>query len=311
MTDMITIPVEEALPFLAKNKTVKQQDSAMPDETNTPYTKDTQLVKGPVIASVPITTDTEGRYNLNALHKAGGGETHKAPAQWLRTKQAAELVKEMSDVGIHTSPVSVNKGKRSDGTVQGTFAHELLAIEYAGWISPAFRLRVNQTFLDYKKGQMQQPVIDLDNKDFLRSLAFAGVEKVQEQREVIEEQQAVITDQQAKLDAVTPQLEKMEKRFVRPDLPERPQDTITLTAAAKQMGLTCPKLTSKLASDGYMTRDGEHWVASREVTASGLLYNHRSSYFTRKDKEWHISNQALVPKAAVEALAVLAGREVT
>ncbi|MGT3291634.1 KilA-N domain-containing protein, partial [Yersinia enterocolitica] len=37
------------------------------------------------------------------------------------------------------------------GVNQGTFAHELLAIEYAGWISPAFRLQVNQTFLDSTK----------------------------------------------------------------------------------------------------------------------------------------------------------------
>ena len=174
--------------------------------------------------------------------------------------------------------------------------------------------QARQYFIDCEKKlieQKQQPVHYIPNNlgDALR-LAADQADHIEKLEETVEARDAVIEQQQAKLDAVTPQLEKMEKRFVRPDLPERPNDAITLTAAAKQMGLTCPKLTSKLASDGYMTRDGEHWVASREVTASGLLYNHRSSYFTRKDKEWHISNQVLVPKAAVEALAVLAGREV-
>ena len=42
------------------------------------------------------------------------------------------------------------------GTTPGTFTHELLAIEYAGWISPAFRLRVNQAFIDLKTGQLQR-----------------------------------------------------------------------------------------------------------------------------------------------------------
>ena len=36
------------------------------------------------------------------------------------------------------------------GTQQGTFAHELLSISYAGWISPRYQLQVNQVFLDYK-----------------------------------------------------------------------------------------------------------------------------------------------------------------
>ena len=33
----------------------------------------------PVIAGISITTDKEGRYNLNALHKASGGKDAKRP----------------------------------------------------------------------------------------------------------------------------------------------------------------------------------------------------------------------------------------
>ncbi|MBW5853316.1 KilA-N domain-containing protein, partial [Yersinia enterocolitica] len=105
----------------------------------------------PVIAGVEINTDTEGRFNLNALHKASGLGANKAPAQWMRTQAAKEIVQEVIDMQICTSPMKTIKG----GVNQGTFAHELLAIEYAGWISPAFRLQVNQTFLDYKTGKLQ------------------------------------------------------------------------------------------------------------------------------------------------------------
>ncbi len=49
----------------------------------------------PIIAGVEITTDSEGRFNLNALHKASGGKDAKRPKTWLETKQAKELIEEL------------------------------------------------------------------------------------------------------------------------------------------------------------------------------------------------------------------------
>ena len=49
----------------------------------------------PVICGVEITTDRAGRYNLNALHRASGLGAHKAPAQWLRTLSAKQLIEEL------------------------------------------------------------------------------------------------------------------------------------------------------------------------------------------------------------------------
>ena len=44
------------------------------------------------------------------------------------------------------------------GEESGTYAHELLAVSYAGWISPAFQLRVNQAFIDSRTGTAVLPV---------------------------------------------------------------------------------------------------------------------------------------------------------
>lgn len=119
----------------------------------------------PVIAGVEITTDTEGRFNLNALHKASGLGDNKAPAQWLRTQSAKELVAEVSDMHICTSPINSSKG----GQIQGTFAHELLAVSYAAWISPAFQIQVNQVFIAYRTGnlQLKQPQREHASKSYL------------------------------------------------------------------------------------------------------------------------------------------------
>lgn len=121
-----------------------------------PITTDYQ----PVIAGVEITADAAGRFNLNALHKASGASEDKSPSQWLRRKSTKELIEELKrnllkdsqNVNLHSAqkPIDTVNG----GIAPGTFAHELLAIEYAGWISPSFRLRVNQTFLGFRTGKL-------------------------------------------------------------------------------------------------------------------------------------------------------------
>lgn len=104
--------------------------------------------KTPVIAGVKINTDNFGRFNLNSLHQASGLGANKAPAQWLRTKSAAALIDELEKQTVQKCIVSL------EGRNGGTFAHELIAISYAGWISPAFQLTVNQVFSDYKTGRL-------------------------------------------------------------------------------------------------------------------------------------------------------------
>ena len=60
----------------------------------------------PVICGVEITTDRAGRYNLNALHRASGLGAHKAPAQWLRTLSAKQLIEELEKETMQNCIVS-------------------------------------------------------------------------------------------------------------------------------------------------------------------------------------------------------------
>jgi hypothetical protein len=158
----------------------------------------------PVIAGVEITTDSEERFNLNALHKASGLGKHKAPNKWLETKQSQELIlalksqtpnsgSEMKSSGYE--PINVING----GTFPGTYAHELLAVSYAGWISPAFQLTVNQTFLDYRTGKLQ-PAQHISDPT-IAALVHTLVEIDQiKQRQVVQDQKN--QQLEARLDAV-------------------------------------------------------------------------------------------------------------
>ncbi|WP_440863249.1 KilA-N domain-containing protein [Symbiopectobacterium purcellii] len=92
-----------------------------------------------VISDVAVKQDKDGRYCLNDLHKAAGGERRNDPHDWMRLKQTKDLINLLSDTGI---PVTTVKG----GKNQGTFVCKELVYSYAMWISPEFNLQVIRTF---------------------------------------------------------------------------------------------------------------------------------------------------------------------
>lgn len=101
------------------------------------------------IEGVKVRQDDEGRYCLNDLHKAAGGEQRHQPRYWLANQQTQELVSYLEvDSGI---PLSVIKG----GKAQGTYVCKELVYAYAMWISPAFHLRVIRTFDAVVQGQVE------------------------------------------------------------------------------------------------------------------------------------------------------------
>lgn len=101
------------------------------------------MPKNIVIANVCIKQDNSGRYCLNDMHRASGGEKRHSPNYWLENQQTKELVgalaQELSDTGI---PVSVVKG----GVDQGTFVCKELVYAYAMWISAKFHLQVIRAY---------------------------------------------------------------------------------------------------------------------------------------------------------------------
>lgn len=51
------------------------------------------------INNTDIRRDAAGRYCLNDLHRAAGGEKRHQPSDFLRTQQTADLVAELDDPG--------------------------------------------------------------------------------------------------------------------------------------------------------------------------------------------------------------------
>lgn len=80
--------------------------------------------------------DTPGRYCLNDLHKASGGEKRHVPAEFLRLDSTKELIEEIKYGVSHIPPVLSLRGFHG-----GTFVVKELVYAYAMWISPKFHLK--------------------------------------------------------------------------------------------------------------------------------------------------------------------------
>ncbi len=89
------------------------------------------------IGTTTVQHDNEGRYCLNDLHRAAGGEKRHQPSDWLRLDQTQEIVREMEIPG--NPGIVARQGL-------GTFVPKELVYSYAMWISPAFHLHVVREF---------------------------------------------------------------------------------------------------------------------------------------------------------------------
>jgi len=182
-----------------------------------------------IIANHPIAIDNADRINLNDIYRASNSKESKRPSQWLRTQATKELIAELESqnadmlsgekhhVNMHLA-LSVVHG----GNNQGTYAHELLAISYAGWISPKFQLQVNQAFIQ----SHQQPTsVFLPLKE--GDMVISKDAMIAQQAQLIATQSQLLTLQQEKL-------QPKAKREARPSLTD---DEISLIHKLKKQGL--------------------------------------------------------------------------
>jgi len=255
-------------------------------------------IRLPVIAGVEITTDEAGRFNLNALHRASGTGDHKRPSKWLATEHAKALIEELQknlspnqgfgqillDAEI---PVSVIKG----GVSPGTFAHELLAISYAGWISPAFQLQVNQVFLDYRTGRLSVPVA----KPALTTIEILQLAMESEQERLRLE--AANHELVLQMEAAKPKMEAL-------DLIATADGSLSLTEAAKALQQQPRKFNLYLSSLRwiYKRAGGKRWLGYQDKVQQGLL-EHKVETITLADGSERLCEQVRITPKGLTKLA--------
>ena len=99
-----------------------------------------------VIGDFSIRQDQDGRYCLNDLHKASGGQDRHKPKYWTGLIQTKELVQEVCKGGITPLDEKQVITTIHGGNNRGTFAAKELVYSYAMWISAKFHLTVIRAY---------------------------------------------------------------------------------------------------------------------------------------------------------------------
>ena len=94
------------------------------------------------INNTKITTDEEGRYSLNDLHAAAGGNNKHKPSLFYRSDSFDSVVEVLKAQNRAFEPIVKKQGRYSGGT----WVCKELVYKYAMWVSAEFEVKVIQTF---------------------------------------------------------------------------------------------------------------------------------------------------------------------
>lgn len=112
-----------------------------------------------IIANTAIHQDAEGRFSLNDLHKASGGDQNQQPAFFLRNDQTQKLIEaidaESNSANLQSSTAGIQAVKTKEGRYGGSYGCKELVYAYAMWISPKFHLQVIRTFDAVATGKVE------------------------------------------------------------------------------------------------------------------------------------------------------------
>jgi phage antirepressor YoqD-like protein len=233
------------------------------------------------IADTAIRQDAEGRYCLNDLHRAAGGEKRHQPTNWLRLDATKALMGEIDHSSDLRSANAIN-----GGTAPGTYVVKELVYAYAMWISPAFHLKVIRA---YDAMVTAPPPLNPANLSRLQLIELAM--QAEQERLAIE----------AKLAIAAPKAEALD-RIATAD------GSLCLTDAAKELQVRPKDLIGYLSSNHwiYKRAGGTNWIAYQDRIQSGVL-EHKSVVLIDAEGRERIRDQVRVTAKGLARLSELLG----
>lgn len=237
------------------------------------------------IADVDIRRDVAGRYCLNDLHRAAGGEKRHGPSYWITNAQTRAMIKEIGTTGIPAV-------QSVEGAAGGTYVAKELVYAYAMWISPAFHLRVIRAY-DAMQAPRPAPV-ELSRMQLIEIAMQAESERLQ-----LEQANKQL---QAAVEIAAPKAEALD-RLAEAD------GMMNLTNAAKALQTPPQKLIAWMSGRKWIYRrpGGGHWVAYQDRIQFGYL-THKVTTIHREDGSEKVVEAVRVTARGLARLSVLLGK---
>lgn len=110
-----------------------------------------------IIADSEVTINKDGMYCLNDLHRIavanGQANESQRPSKFLSSESASSFISALDSEAQNSASVKTVKGGKS-----GTYAVELVAMKYAGWINPSYEVQVYKAVQALKRGDIEKAV---------------------------------------------------------------------------------------------------------------------------------------------------------
>lgn len=234
------------------------------------------------IADTLIRQDADGRYCLNDLHRAAGGNPNHRPGEWLRNKQTKELIAELGGAEIPAGPVFT----LNDGQNNGTYVVKELVYAYAMWISAAFHLKVIRAYDAMVTAPAIDPMQALNDPATMRGLLLSYSEKVLTLENKVQEQ--------------APKVEGFD-RIAKAD------GSLCFTDAAKTLQMRLKDLIAWLSSHKWIyQRPGTSWIGYQDKIQVGYV-EHKTNTVERSDGTEKVVTQARITPKGLAKLAEIFG----
>lgn len=198
----------------------------------------------------------------------------KLVADWTRQKSTEEFLTSLSAVrGIPIS--ALIQSVKGGNSVQGTWMHEDVALEFARWLSPAFSIWCN----DHIKELLTTGVTTASDDDAAIAHAMEilnrRLEQAKAEKQLLEEknrlQEQVIQEQ-------APQVEYCQRVLTS-------ESTYTVTQIAKEFGWSAETLNKKLHERGVQYKQSGQWLLYAKYQDKGY-----TDTITREYKD-HLGRQ--------------------
>lgn len=210
------------------------------------------------IHDISIRQDAEGRFCLNDLHKAAGGENRHKPNLWMALLQTVELARFLeSEEAI--------AGKAAIFTKQGlgTFVIKELVYAYAMWISAEFHVHVIRAYDAMVTGAVEEelPPLAVLDRDFKAALSLATLVGLEGNQKLLKADKVVRRyHKQSVLNLLEVSLESPVQLIL-----------LTPTEIGKDIGLSGRKVNMLLESLGFQIREHDKWIPTERGKKYGVL----------------------------------------
>jgi len=230
------------------------------------------------IVGISVRRDADGRFNLNDLHRAAGGEKKHQPSDWLRLQQTLDLRSELEMEKPGFPGIQAKQGL-------GTFAVRELIYAYAMWISPSFHLQVIRAFDGLVTGQMAAPAApESDDITLSRALLIAS----------------------GRLDEAKKQIADLTPKAAGYDRIASADGSLCITDGAKALQIRPKDLFDYLDRNGWTYRrpGSDHRCAYQARIASGDLI-HKVTTVLRPDGTEKVTEQVRITPKGLAKLSKL------